>query len=180
MNTDYGNQITKDTLRQIYDSLAPSRENEATLAAIAAILAKKTITPVPYSYNAIFWVTGANNALAAGATALVTVGIQADADFLILNQTYNANTANAAVTESSFPYPNVTALLLDTGSGFQMMDQPTPITSIFGNGQFPYYLPQPKLMPAKSALQVTLTNYDAAAGYNIRLSFNGVKLYASN
>lgn len=178
---DYANQITKDTLRQIYDALPNTPENQQTLSAISAMLAKKTIQPVPYTYNAVYWVTGVANALAVGAVSQpVNVGIQADADFLILNQTYSVNTANAAVTATTRPYPNLTVLLTDTGSGYNLMDVAVPVTSIFGDGQFPYNLPQPKLMPAKSTLQVQVTNLDAAVAYNLRLSFSGVKLFAFN
>ena len=178
---DYGNQVTKDTLRQIYDSLPNTRENQDTLAAISAMLAKKTIQPVPYTYSATYRAAAGGNSLAAGATSVpVSINIQADADFLILNQTYDCNTANAARTASSIVVPNATVLLLDTGSGYQLMDQGVPVAALFGNGQFPYVLPNPKLMPAKATLQVQVTNYDAAAGINLQLCFNGVKLFAYN
>lgn len=178
---DYGNQITKDTLRQIADSLPNTQENQATLNAIMNILSKKTIQPIPYTYSAVYSVAGAQNSLAAGAVSQpVNVNIQADADFLILNQTYDANTANAARTANTIVIPNVSVLLVDTGSGYNLMDQPVPVPALFGNGQYPYMLPNPKLLPAKATLQVQASNYDAAAGYNLRLCFNGVKLFATN
>ena len=177
---DLGNQITRDTLRAIRDTLPNTSDNQQVYDMITTLLTKKVIQPVPYTYNAIFWTTGAANNIAAGANATTNIQIQADADFLILNQTFNANTANAAVTFGTAVYPNATVLLTNTGSGFNLMDAPTPIPSIFGNGQFPYVLPNPMPLPAKSTLQVQVFNIDNAAGYNIRLSFNGVKLYSYN
>ena len=178
---DYGNQVTKDTLRQILNNLPNTAENVNVQNRLVSLISSKTIQPIPYTYNAVYWVTGAANALAAGAVNVpVNVNIQADADFLILTQTYDCNTANAARNSNSLVIPNASVILTDTGSGYQMMDQAVSVPNIFGSGQFPFVLPQPKLMPAKSTLQVLMSNYDAAAGYNIRLSFNGVKLYAYN
>jgi hypothetical protein len=177
---DYGNQISKDTLRGILQLMLNGATSDAIVAKIQSLLAAKQIQPIPYTYNALFRAAAGGNSLASGANGIVQINIQADADFLILNQTYDANTANAARTASSFVVPNVNVLLTDTGSGYQMMDQAVPVYSIFGSGQFPYVLPNPKLMPAKATLQVQCTNYDAAAGYNLQLSFNGVKLFAYN
>lgn len=178
---DFGKQFTKDDLRQLIDTLPRLPQNEATRARLMDLLTAKVIQPIPYTYSAVYYAAGAANALAAGAVNVpVNVNIQADADFLILNQTYMANTLNAAQAAGTFVYPNGTVLLTDTGSGYQMMDQAVPITSIFGNGQFPYVLPNPKLMPAKSTLQVLASNLDAAAGFNLWLSFNGVKLFTYN
>lgn len=171
-------QVNKDTLRAILDQTPNTPQNAQLRSSLIALITKKTIQPIPYTYSAAFWTTGAANNLAAGAVGVGNVPIQADADFLILNQTYWASTANAAVASGTYVYPNATVLLQNTGSGYQFMDQAVPVTSIFGNGQFPYVLPSPQLLPAKATLQVTVTNRDAAAGYNIILSFNGVKLFS--
>ena len=178
---EYGNQITKDMIRALLDQTPNTAQNQNVITAMSRLLAAKNIQPIPYTYNAVYWTTGAANNLAAGATNVpANVNIQADADFLILNQTYDANTANAARTAGTYVVPNATIIMTDTGSGAQMMDQATPIANIFGNGQFPFVLSQPKLLTAKATLQCLVSNIDAAAGYNIRLSFNGVKLYAYN
>lgn len=125
----------------------------------------------PFTYTATF--TG----LAAGANSTVNVNIQADADFLIQALTFHANVANAGQTESNFTYPLATVLLTDSGSGRQFMDSDVSIPAMFGNGQFPFVLPQAKLMSARSTLVCKVTNYDAAQTYNIRLNFIGVKLF---
>ena len=125
----------------------------------------------PFIYNAVF------TALAAGTNQTFNINIQADADFQIQALAYHANVANAAQTESNFTYPLATVLLTDSGSGRQLMDSDVSIPAMFGNGQFPFILPTPKLMAARSTLVVKATNYDAAATYNIRLFFIGSKLF---
>jgi len=177
---DYGNTITKDTLRGILQLLRDAPANDAVRAKINSLLAARTIQPIPYTYSVLFRAAAGGNSIAAGVIAQASLNIQADADFLILNHTYDANTANAARTSGTYVVPNANVLLTDTGSGYQMMDQAVPVPALFGNGQFPYVLPNPKLMPAKATLQVQITNYDAAAGINIQLCFNGVKLFAYN
>lgn len=178
---DFGNQITKDTLRAVLANTPNTPENQNVIAHLYALLEAKTIQPIPYSYSAVYQVAGGANALAAGVVNVpFSINIQADADFLILNQTYDANTANAARNAGTIVIPNIDVLLIDTGSGYQLMDQAVPVNTIFGTGEFPYVLPQPKLMPAKSTLQVLVSNFDAAAGYNLQLVFSGVKLYAYN
>lgn len=169
--------ITKDTLRDVMANIPDTRDNAAVRGYIADLLSRQNVEITPYTYNAVYWTTGAANNLAAGATNIpVNVNIQADADFLVVNQTYDANTANAARTANSIVVPNVTVLLVNTASGYQMMDQAVAVPLIFGTGQYPYVLPAPLLLPAKATLQVLATNYDAAAGYNLRLAFNGYKI----
>lgn len=125
----------------------------------------------PFTYTTTF------AALAAAANATNNINIQADSDFLILATTYHANVANAGQTVSTFTYPLATVLLTDSGSGRQFMDSDVSIPDMFGNGQFPFVWPQPKLMAARSTLVVKATNYDAAQAYNLRLNFHGVKLF---
>jgi hypothetical protein len=55
---------------------------------------------------------------------------------------------------------------------------PVSLPSLFGNGQLPFVWPIPKILSARSTLQVQATNYDAAVTYNLRgLYFIGVKLF---
>lgn len=139
--------------------------------ALADLERQTRIVRFPYTYNAKV------TAIATAATSTVNVQIDAAAPFLIVNQTFEADLAGVAQTSGALIFPNVTVLLTDTASNRQMMDVAVPITSIFGNGQFPYILPEPKLMPANSVLSVAFTSFEAAATPTIRLSFNGYKLY---
>lgn len=175
---DYG-QISKDTLMKLLQSLPNTPDNQAVYAYLQDLVQAGTVQAIPYTYNVVYWLTGANNALAAGAANTpANLSVQADADFLILNQTFVANTANAAQTANSeIVSPNIQLYISDTGSNMAWMDQAVPVGAIFGTGKLPYVLPEPKLVKAKSTIQVLATNNDAAAGYNLRLAFNGVKLY---
>ncbi len=179
MQPDYTSQFNKDVLRQLLDETPDIAANAELRRAISAMLQAQTINPVPYTYNAVYAVAGAANSLAAGVLNVpANVGIQSDADFMIMNQTYDCNSLNAARNAGTIVIPNATVLLNDTGSGMQQMDQAVSVPQIFGTGQQPYILPQPKYLMAKSTLQVLVSNFDAAAGYNLRLSFNGIKLFA--
>lgn len=152
-------------------------DNQQLISTLMDLLSAAKVEKYPFTYNAVFWTTGAANNIAAGAVATANVQIDAGSPFLIVSQSYDANTANAARASGTYVVPNAIVLLTDTGSSRTLMDVATPIPNIFGTGQFPYILPVPKLMQANSQLQVQVTNIDAAAGYNIRLSFNGYKLY---
>ena len=118
-------------------------------------------------------------ALASGDSANDTINIEADSDFLMQKLSYQADIAAAAFTDSGRPIPNVTVQLIDTGSGRQLMQNPIPIPSIFGTGQLPFILPNPRKFLRNSTIQVAYTNFDAAVTYNIRLAFIGYKIYAT-
>ncbi len=173
----YGQQITKDTLRRILDMTPDHPVNAQARQAILDQLTQDTIDPTVYTYSISYRAAAGGNAIAVGAVALVgAVNIQADSDFLVLNQSYDANTANAARTFNSLVVPNIRVLLVNTGSGYNLMDAPIPVHSIFGYGWDYYEMPVPLMLPAKSTLQAQVTNDDAAAAYNLQLMFNGVKL----
>ena len=174
---DYG-QISKDTLLKLLSNLPRTPDNQAIAAYLQDLVNAGNVQAVPYSYNVVYWLTGAANALAAGAANVPgNLNIQADADFLVLNQVFWANSANAAQTANNRVSPNISVSISDTGSGMSWSDVAVPIYNIFGRGDLPYVLPEPKLIKAKSTVQVLATNFDVAAGYNLWLTFNGVKLY---
>jgi len=170
-------EIKPQDIEQLLGMTPDTPDNAALISQLMALRESARVVRFPFTYNAVFWTTGAANNIALGATVTVNVQIDAGAPFLILSQSFDANTLNAARTITSMVNPNATVLLTDTGSNRTLMDVAAPIWSIFGSGQFPYVLPEPKLMQANSQLQCQITNIDAAVGYNIRLSFNGYKLY---
>lgn len=153
--------------------MLPHLPQNAQLRAVLDQLANDaSVFKLPYTYNAVF------NALPAAGTAQQTVQIDAAAPFLIISSTFHADLAGAAQTSSTYQWPNVTVLLTDTGSNRQLMDQGVPLTSIFGNGMFPYLWPESKLMAANSGLQVQVTSQEAANTPNLRLAFHGYKIYS--
>lgn len=175
---DYANGVTKDDLRRMLAQVPNIQQNAALRQALMELIAAEVIQAIPYTYTIAYWLTGAFNAIAVGAANVQgKIDVQSDADFLIMNHTFWANTANAVQNAGNRVTPNVTVLLTDTGSGYNQMDQALPIANLFGTGQFPYVLPEPKLLPAKSTLQAQATNLDPAVACNLFLSFNGVKLF---
>lgn len=173
--------VQRSEISQILAMTPDIQENSNVIQQLQYLERELCVVRQPWTYNIVL--AGANGAAANGiatntTSAPLSVLIDASAMFEICNQTYWANSLNAAVTSGTYVVPNCTVMLVDTGSGMQMMDVPAPIPAIFGSGQFPYVLPEPKIMAANSGLQATFTNFDAAAGYNIRLCFNGYKIYS--
>jgi hypothetical protein len=126
----------------------------------------------PYIYNALF------PSLAPGAQETFTINIKADADFIWMKGVYQADIAGAALTNASRVIPLCTVLLVDAGSGRQLMDQAMPVPNLFGIGELPFILNQPKTFARSSSLLVTVTNYSNATTYtNLYLSFAGLLLF---
>lgn len=116
-------------------------------------------------------------ALAAGATANSAIQIQADSAFRWVKGTYYATIANAAFTLSATPVPSITLSVVDTGSGRQLFNNPVPVPSVFGRGELPFILPVSRIFKERSSIAVTVSNFDAAVTYNLRLSFIGTKIF---
>lgn len=170
----------KKTVCEFFYRLAMSYTSRAglllTLDAIDGIIA---MTPalrgrrymrIPFTYT----YTGAS--IAAAGQQNGSVVFQNDAHFINLAQAFYFFTANAP-TVSGSPYPNVSILQVDSGSGKQLMSAALPVPMLFGNGQFPFVLPQPYLWAAKSTMTIQLINNDGATAYTPNLAFHGIKLY---
>ena len=121
--------------------------------------------------------TGRLAALAAGGNSVNSINIQADADFVLEKLTYGADIAGAVVNVGTYPAPNVLVMLLSSGSGQNLFQNPIPLTSLFGTGALPFILPYPRVLPANSQLQVLLTSVEAASTPLLTLNFIGRKLY---
>lgn len=125
-----------------------------------------------------FFVYGSNFlSIAAGATQTNTIAIQADSDFELLKLAYSSDLNAGVQTESTRTIPQCTLIILDTGSGRQLMNQGIDLTTIFGDARQPFILPLPKKFRANTALSLALTNYSAAQTYNVRLALIGAKVY---
>ncbi|MES9859177.1 MAG: hypothetical protein ABW166_21705 [Sedimenticola sp.] len=116
-------------------------------------------------------------ALASGGSATGSINIQADSDFVVQKLNYFADIAVAAQTDSSRIIPLVTVQITDSGSGRNLMEAPLPIPSMFGTGELPFILPQPKLFLARSTITLSVTNFSASTTYNLRLSLLGYKVF---
>ena len=115
--------------------------------------------------------------IAAGATATDNIQIQADADFEVQKLTQTSDIAGATQTESTKVVPLITVLIVDAGSGRQIMNVAVAIPSLFGDGRIPFILPTPRIFAARSNITFTLVNFSAATTYRIRLSLIGTKLF---
>lgn len=115
--------------------------------------------------------------VASGATSQTTFTIQTDSNFLWQTGCYIADIAAAGETDSSRVIPLMTCIIQDTSSGRQLSSTPVPIPSQFGTGELPFVLPSPRFFRANTQITVSVTNYDAANAYNLRLSFIGTKFY---
>jgi hypothetical protein len=117
--------------------------------------------------------------IAAGATLNGNFQVQADSNFRWEKAVYQCFNAAAItnITIATRIFPAATILITDTGSGRQMMSGAVPIPNLFGIAENPYILQQPKTFSARSTVNVTLTNFDTALGYQLRLSFIGTKLF---
>jgi len=160
-----------DLVVQLQSVTPKARENGRTLSIIDALRRNLAVIEEPFVYTADF----AN--LAFGTTITDLIQIQADADFKIMAATFQANNNGAVLTDSTRPVPNVSVLLTDTGNGRNLMDQAIPIPCLFGTGELPFIWPVPKLMSARSTLQVQASSFEAAQAWDLTLHFIGVKLY---
>lgn len=118
--------------------------------------------------------------LAVGATQVGFIQIEADSDFLIQKLAYFSSIAGAAQTFNTIDIPLVTVLIVDTGSGRQLMNNAVPLTALFGDGRLPYILPTPKLFVKNSRINVTLFNFSAGTEYDdIFINFEGKKIFTT-
>lgn len=130
----------------------------------------------PFTYSIAFpAVTGINPSFSG------TIQIQADADFAILQSTFDfcLNTAATDAPAAELK-PNMSVLLTDTGSGRQFMDRLVPINNLFGDARLPYVWPVPRLLAASSTMQVQVACVNTAMDfgvsvYTLTLSFQGEK-----
>jgi len=118
--------------------------------------------------------------LAVGGAANDVINIEADSDFILQKLSYEADLAGVAQTHGARIVPNVTVQLIDTGSGRQLMQNPVPIPSIFGSGELPFILPNPRLFMRNSTIQVAFASFEVAATPSIRLAFIGYKMYGTS
>jgi len=136
---------------------------------LAQIYQGKQIQTDPFTYLATFSFSSAT-------TLPFNINIQADSDFIILQTMYFVNVAAASQERSTQALFNGTVLMTDTGSGRQLMDSSVPVDSLFGNGQFPYIWPSPKMLSSKSTFQVQATQIESTT-QTLYLSFSGIKVF---
>lgn len=113
-----------------------------------------------------------------GTTVPLVYQIEADSYFYWNAISFQADTALAALTDSTNIVPLVTVVFLDSGSGRQLMANPVPLNCIAGYNGGPFRFPKPRRFAPTSQITATLVNY-AAVAYNISLCLSGFKVYAN-
>jgi hypothetical protein len=116
--------------------------------------------------------------LAAGATTSLTYQIEADSYFYMNALMYQADEALGDLTYSSNIQPLITVVFFDSGSGRQLMANPTPVGCVLGDAKHPFRLPKPRRIAPTSQITTTLVNYSAATTYNISITISGFKVYS--
>ncbi len=112
--------------------------------------------------------------LAAGATAVVTVAIQNNSDFLWVDITGVAT--DPANPETVFPTPAVALQIEDSGASDMVFQQPLHWGNVVGTAQLPGEFAYPYLAEMGGQLTVTYTNLGAQA-YTLWVAFRGFKVF---
>jgi hypothetical protein len=108
-----------------------------------------------------------------GTTQTQAIQIQADSDFKWIKGEYFAVSAGASVTD-----PQVTAQILDQTNGRNLFQIPLPVPSVFGIGTLPHIEPVPRIFNARSAIQFTVANVDAANDFSsLWLVLEGTRIF---
>jgi len=120
-----------------------------------------------------FTYTAAWAPLLASATASQTIPISADSDFLWMETALVVYTA----ANNLNPNPDLLISFQDTGAGRNLQDNPIHVSLVTGNGQWPFVLPEPKLLVGNGSIQVTLVNNVVQQEGRVSLAMIGVKVF---
>ncbi len=124
-----------------------------------------------YSYSLTF------AGVVAGASATQSFNVEANSDFIWTKATFFADIAAGIQTNATRVVPLMTIELIDTGSAYQLFSEPQPIANVFGTGRVPFLINPAYKFSKNATLRGVVVNFDAAATYNLRLSFIGYRNY---
>lgn len=171
--------VTPQTIQSIVNQISQLQGQVNSLSRDGAFAPSSNdpyVVPGPrdfYSYT-----QRASLAGVVGTTTSLVYQIEADSYFYMNAISYQADLALALVTDSTNVIPLVTAVMFDSGSGRQLMANPTPLNCIAGYNGSPFRLPKPRRFASTAQITVTLVNYSANA-YNISLTLSGFKVYVT-
>lgn len=138
-------------------------QNSSVIAAIARE-GRSIVNIDSFAYNLRLGTTAVP--IAANAAASGAVQIQADSDFVLIYMSAGQRTA-----------AQLTAQITDTGSGKTFFNEQTLIANIFGNGGFPFLMPQPRVINPSTNLKVDVTNLTATPETGLFMSFWGARIF---
>lgn len=129
-------------------------------------------------FDFFFYVTSPTSISSVLTPVQSLIQLDADSQFAWIATSYQANIANAALTESTNVLPLVNVLITDGGSGKNLSNAALPLTAIAGDGKRPYRLLGPRVFQPSATINFNWTNNVAAGtAYNITLVLHGIKLY---
>lgn len=111
--------------------------------------------------------------IAAGATLTSNIQIEANSNFVWVKSSFAAS-ASGALTDS----PLVKMQIVDSGSGLNLQNIPTELTSLAGSRGLPLVLPQEREFNANSNVQFVFNNYSGAVTYeHVTIALIGYKKF---
>lgn len=155
----------------------PNQNNQGPVVVSTPPYGRVRGTPNRNQWKEFFVYSATFTALAAGTTATAQIPVQADSDFVLEKMTYFAHLAGAAQTAATRVIPNWTLQITDTGSNRLLSDFQIFIPAMFGTGEIPFILPQPKVFRANSVIQLNVTSAEAANAYTLQVAFVGHKIF---
>lgn len=175
---------TGEEIQNLISQLPDIPENQAALSMLWQWKQENDVVRQPYTFEVDFstgagLLTGQFAAPAPGATTPGNFIVDTSSPFMLVSQTFKSDLAAAAQTSGALIVPNQTVLIQDQSSNRNWMNVAVPLASLFGTAQLPYFLPQPRFIPANTNVQVSLTSFEAANTPNTRLSFHGYRLYST-
>lgn len=111
--------------------------------------------------------------LGIGATVPLVVNISADSDFLWESTALVVMTAANVLNVA----PDMLVSYLDTGSSRNLQDFPIHVMNCCGTAQWPFKLPEGKLLRGNGGLQVTVQNLSGVAQARVDFAFHGIKVF---
>lgn len=150
-------------------------ENASVYDALQQMRNESGVERQPYNFTLTF------TAIPAGTTpASQSFLIDSSSPFMLVSQVFEADLAGVAQLAGTQIFPNVGVVIQDQSSNRNWQNAAVPVTSWFGIGQRPYFLPQPRLIPANTTILVTVNSFEAAATPTVRLTFQGYRYYTTN
>lgn len=120
----------------------------------------------------------AGTTLAPAGSTTLTFNLDGESDFFWDKGAYYVDIASAAFTDSTRPVAGLLITVTDTQSTQPLMNNPTPVPSVFGTGALPFVLPIRHIFYSKATVKLQLQNITAGATYSrVDLSFIGIKAF---
>jgi len=166
--------LTTHDYQQMLDAVPNLPENAQIYALLTQALAESKVSREPYTFPVNFV-----NVVAAATAPVGSFFVDASSPFMLVEQNYVATPYPVTVmTEATRLIPNMQVQITEQASNRNWQSAAVPVSSIFGTGENPWFLPQPRLIPANTVVSITVNNFDTAQAYNLYLSFIGFRLYS--